>query len=164
MTVVDYRCVCGETISLDTGLGGQCSACGRTYAADILHNAPAETVSVRDMASCNQVARLLDDRDDPCLGQTFGHYEILRPLGHGGMGSVYQALDTSLQRYVALKVIRTATPSISETPQLQRLFQEAIGERASTILTSYTFTSSAGKGSRLSWRWSWWVKGTSLSG
>jgi uncharacterized RDD family membrane protein YckC len=44
------------------------------------------------------------------------------------MGSVYQALDTSLQRYVALKLIRTATHSISDTPNLQRLFQEAIAQ------------------------------------
>jgi uncharacterized RDD family membrane protein YckC len=128
VTIVDYRCVCGETISLDTGLGGQCGVCGRSYAADILRNAASETVSVHDMANRDQVAHLLDDRDDPYLGQTLGHYEIIRPLGHGGMGSVYQALDTSLQRYVALKLIRTATRLISDTPQLQRLFQEAIAQ------------------------------------
>jgi serine/threonine protein kinase len=37
------------------------------------------------------VPDMLDDRDDPYLGQTLGHYEIIRPLGHGGMGNVYQA-------------------------------------------------------------------------
>ena len=66
----------------------------------------------------NESPFALDDRDDPYLGQTLGHYEIIRPLGHGGMGNVYQALDTSLQRYVALKLIRTATRLISDTPQL----------------------------------------------
>ena len=44
------------------------------------------------------------------------------------MGLVYRALDQSLQRYVAVKLIRTGPQSLCDTPQLQRLFQEAIAE------------------------------------
>jgi len=52
-----------------------------------------------------------------------GPYEILAPLGAGGMGEVYRARDTRLNRDVAVKVI---PPAIAADPdRLRRFLQEA---------------------------------------
>ena len=39
------------------------------------------------------------------LGKTLGHYEIIGKLGSGGMGDVYRARDTKLDRELAIKVL-----------------------------------------------------------
>ena len=51
------------------------------------------------------------------FGQRLGPYEIEAPLGTGGMGEVYRARDTRLDRLVALKVLRAREAS---DPHFQR--------------------------------------------
>ena len=40
------------------------------------------------------------------VGARLGPYEVLAPIGAGGMGEVYRATDTRLGREVAIKVLR----------------------------------------------------------
>ncbi len=57
------------------------------------------------------------------VGKTLGHYEILEPLGKGGMGEVYRARDSTLQRDVAVKVL---PEDLADDPErLARLKREA---------------------------------------
>jgi serine/threonine-protein kinase len=42
---------------------------------------------------------------DPAVGHTLGHYRIESKLGEGGMGVVWRAADTKLNREVAIKIL-----------------------------------------------------------
>jgi serine/threonine protein kinase len=67
-------------------------------------------------------------------GHSLGRYHILEQLGEGGMATVYKALDTRLEREVAIKVIRRAN---FPPDQLERMFKRFEREAKSLAKLSH---------------------------
>ncbi len=64
----------------------------------------------------------------PEIGEIISHYRITERLGAGGMGEVYSALDTTLNRMVAIKFL---PPILSADPELLRRFEMEARQAAS---------------------------------
>ena len=59
------------------------------------------------------------------VGSRLGHYDVTALIGEGGMGQVYQATDTKLNRQVALKILPEAFAT--DPDRLARFQGEAQG-------------------------------------
>jgi serine/threonine protein kinase len=83
-------------------------------------------------------------------GTRLGPFEILSPSGAGGMGEVYRARDTRLDRTVAVKVI---SPPASGSPDRnkQRFAQEARAISSLSHPTSAPSTMSASRTAPTTW-------------
>jgi serine/threonine-protein kinase len=80
------------------------------------------------------------------IGRTVSHYRILEKIGEGGMGMVYRALDTKLDRFVALKFLPSS--AVSSPEAIARLEQEAKAISAlnhPAIATIYAIGEAEGK-------------------
>ena len=66
----------------------------------------------------------------------FDHYEILAPLGKGGMGEVYLAHDSRLDRQVALKLLPAEVTQDADRVRRFEREAKAVSDRKSTRLNS----------------------------
>ena len=79
------------------------------------------------------------------VGQRLLHYEILDKLGEGGMGVVYKARDTHLDRFVAIKVL--PAEKVADPERKRRFVQEAKAASAlnhPNIITIHDISSDGG--------------------
>lgn len=107
-------------------------------------------------------AELLDGEDEPAnlLEKQLGHYKILSLLGKGGMGEVYLAEDTKLDRKVALKIL----PNLfaSDELRMSRFIREAKTASAlnhPNIITIYEI----GEAANIHFIATEYIKGTTLT-
>ena len=84
----------GVTVALDND----------NFQVDQSFSLPGELSGPLDPARLDQTDTGLETQLE---GKMFGHFKLISPVGKGGMGQVYRALDTSLQRYVAVKLLRS---------------------------------------------------------
>ncbi|MFO0577981.1 MAG: serine/threonine-protein kinase [Polyangia bacterium] len=82
------------------------------------------TYSVPCQEGCS--LRMLDAEigvSNSVIGNTISHYKVVRLLGRGGMGEVYEAVDEALSRHVAIKVL--LPQYAAEADVVVRFFNEA---------------------------------------
>lgn len=92
----------------------KCPSCGREIPADAAANLCPECLLRQGLAQSDplgatgasaQATNPYPAPEPATLAAAFPQFEILKLLGQGGMGAVYQARQPALDRYVALKII-----------------------------------------------------------
>jgi len=123
---VYYRCSCGKSFLADSEIGGRCTNCDREVSAIAFKLGHTATVSINHLDQGADFHETTEAPLDITAGTMLGHFRLERVIGRGGMGAVYRALDTSLQRFVAVKVIRPT--SIQSDERVANSLREAVAQ------------------------------------
>ena len=96
----------------------------------------------------------IDAQSTHSRGSLINHYRIVGLIGKGGMGEVYRALDTRLNREVAIKVLPTAF--VQDHDRFTRFEQEARAASSLNHPNILTAMTSARTRVRRTWLRSFW--------
>lgn len=106
-----------------------------SFLEDLRESDPLIFAEVKSLVDAHEMTNLIDQpvfelaedllgtQAESLVGETLAHYEIVSPLGRGGMGEVYLALDSKLDRKIALKLLPARFTRSSD--RLSRFVQEA---------------------------------------
>lgn len=126
---------CEKTLSFVQDLPKFCSNCGGSLAST---QPNADLDATQELGSATSVAPIVST-DVP---NQIGDYRIVKLLGRGGMGTVYEAIDVNTNRHVALKILgRTGSQSSEVIERFKREGQIA----ASISHARSTFVYAAGQ-------------------
>jgi serine/threonine-protein kinase len=103
-------------VSLDSDTGSDLSDTRILRAGDIPHVPEVEADSD---------AKKAGTEGPSWTGKRMGHFRLMRLIGEGAMGRVYQAKDVNLERIVALKVLRQNIPGMDPASGVQQFLREA---------------------------------------
>ena len=129
---VDECAACRDTLQHMTSEGRGLAICGRNgraktmvvepalrEAMDHLKESPLATAEFPEDEAEDFTANVLRPSDKPGILGLLGSYEILEIIGTGGMGRVYKAMDPTLNRFVAIKII---APQLSTSKGARKRF------------------------------------------
>lgn len=99
-----------------------CMRCGRPVRRDVAGGACPACVLRGALPAAEGLEELLRG-DRAVVRQQFGPYELLEEIGRGGMGVIYKARHTTLDRLVAVKMLLAG--EFADVPSRDRLLREA---------------------------------------
>ncbi|HJS74153.1 MAG TPA: protein kinase, partial [Vicinamibacteria bacterium] len=99
-----------------------------------------DRTTMRGLATGGAIEAIPDAFEDPgpdLLGTSLGRYEIVREIGRGGMGVVYEGKDGKLDRPVAIKVLPAASADPSARERFEREARAAAALNHPNIVAIY---------------------------
>jgi tetratricopeptide (TPR) repeat protein len=120
------RMECPVCATRNSASASECKKCHTSFASSVAQETLNEGGVAEDwtVAGSSKISAAAAESDTLDIGTVLaGRYELLKLIGQGGMGAVYKARDTELDRVVALKLIR---PELAKNPEVLRRFKQEL--------------------------------------